>query len=99
MDGYFKALNPAWNELLGYQDDELLRRPYIDFVHPDDRAATIAEASKLAHGIGVVHFRNRYRCKDGGYKSLAWTATPIMGDGTIYAGARDVTDEVRAADT
>jgi PAS domain S-box-containing protein len=94
VDGYFKVLNRAWSETLGYSDAELLSRPYLDFVHPDDRAATIAEASKIADGFPTIHFRNRYRCKNGSYKWLAWMATPAMADGTIYATARDVTDDV-----
>src|ERR1700737_4758790 len=65
LDGYFKVLNRAWSETLGYRDDELLRAPYVDFVHPDDRAATISEATKLGKGFKTVNFRNRYRCKDG----------------------------------
>jgi PAS domain S-box-containing protein len=96
MDGYFKVLNRAWSETLGWADDELLSRPYLHFVHPDDRPATIEEARKLASGTRIVHFRNRYRCRDGSYKWLAWTATPVLDDGTIYAGARDVTHDVAA---
>lgn len=96
IDGYFKVLNQAWSATLGYTDEELLARPYLDFVHPDDRASTVAEASKLAAGFRTVQFRNRYRCKDGSYKWLAWTATPVLADGTIYAGARDVTGEAAA---
>lgn len=94
VDGYFKVLNQAWAETLGYQDGELLRQPYVDFVHPDDRLATIDAASEVADGRKLIHFRNRYRCKDGSYKWLAWTAAPALSDGTIYAGARDVTDQV-----
>jgi len=96
VDGYFKVLNQAWAETLGYEDGELLQRPFIEFVHPDDRAVTIAEADKLARGFRLVHFRNRYRCKDGTYKWLAWSASPALNDGTIYATARNVTEEVVA---
>ncbi len=96
LDGYFKILNQAWSETLGYQDDELLRVPYLEFVHPDDRAATLIEAAKLGKGFKTVNFRNRYRCKDGQYKWLAWTATPVLDNSTIYAAARDITDEVAA---
>lgn len=96
IDGYFKVLNHAWAETLGYEDGELLRRPFIEFVHPDDRAATVAEAAKLAEGFKLVHFRNRYRHKDGTYKWLAWTASPALNDGTIYATARNVTEDVVA---
>jgi two-component system, sensor histidine kinase and response regulator len=46
LDGYLKRVNPAWMKTLGYTEAELLSRPYIDFVHPDDREATRAEAQK-----------------------------------------------------
>ena len=94
VDGYLKVLNQAWSEVLGYQDGELLRRPYLDFVHPDDRDATAQAASQVAAGSRLVHFRNRYRCRNGTYKWLDWTATPALDDGTVYAAARDVTQEV-----
>ena len=93
-DGYFKTLNPAWTRTLGYSHAELLSRPYLDFVHPADRDGTVAEASKIASGFETIHFRNRYRCKDGTYRWLAWTASPAMADGTIYAAARDITNVV-----
>lgn len=76
VDGYFKAVNPAWSRTLGFTSNELLAAPYLDFVHPDDRAATVAEASKMASGSPTVHFRNRYRCKDGSYKWLAGPRRP-----------------------
>jgi PAS domain S-box-containing protein len=96
VDGFFKRLNQAWIETLGYEDGELLQKPFVDFVHPDDRQATIDAAASIATGHKLVRFRNRYRCKDGTYKWLAWTASPALSDGTIYAAARDVTDEVLA---
>ena len=96
VDGYFKVLNPAWARTLGYSTEELTSRPFLDFVHPDDRDSTIAEAAKLACGLQTIYFRNRYRCKDGSYRWLAWTATPAFADGTIFAGARDVTNTVLA---
>lgn len=96
VDGYFKALNPAWTRVLGYSQEELFSRPFIDFVHPDDRAMTAAEASKVADGFPTVHFRNRYRCVDGSYRWLSWTATATLLDGAIYASARDITTAVEA---
>lgn len=96
VDGYFKTVNPAWTRTLGYTRDELLATPYLDFVHPEDRSATIAEASKIASGFPTVHFRNRYRCKDNTYKWLAWTATAALVDGAIYASARDITTQILA---
>jgi PAS domain S-box-containing protein len=99
VDGYFKVLNQAWAETLGYQDGELLSQPFLSFVHPDDRQATIEATASVAGGSKLIHFRNRYRCRNGTYKWLAWSAAPALADGTIYATARDVTHEVRAEAT
>ena len=98
MDGYFKQLNPAWSRTLGFTEAELLARPYMDLVHPDDRASTAAEAENLTSGSTTVHFRNRYLCRDGSYRWLAWTATPAESTKLIYAVARDITQEMEAED-
>ncbi len=95
FDGYFKRLNPAWSATLGFSDEDLTGRPYLDFVHPEDRAATIAEATKLAHGEDTIHFENRYECKNGSYKWLAWTAKQSAPDQLIFAVARDMTAQKR----
>jgi len=89
FDGYFKRLNPSWERILGYTGMELLSRPYLELVHPDDRESTIAEASKLAAGAATVSFENRYRCKDGSYRWLSWTAYPLVGRRVICAVARE----------
>lgn len=89
-DGYFKRLNPAWHEVLGWSIDELKAKPFLDFVHPDDIAETQKEVGKLTTGVSTISFNNRYRCKDGSYKWLSWNTTPF-GD-ILYAAATDVTD-------
>ncbi|HEX8801146.1 MAG TPA: PAS domain S-box protein, partial [Terriglobales bacterium] len=91
-DGYFKHLNPAWEATLGYTREELLARPYLEFVHPDDREATIAEAAHVALGRSTLSFENRYRSKDGTYKWLLWSAIARPEKELIYAIAADVTD-------
>ena len=65
FDGYFRRVNPAWKRGLGYTEDELLSRPFMDFVHPDDREATAAEMQKLIEGREVIYFENRYFHRDG----------------------------------
>ena len=91
-DGYFKYLNPAWETALGYTREELLSRPYIEFVHPDDRSATISEAAHVASGRSTLSFENRYRCKDGSYRWLLWSAVVRAEKGLIYCVAADVTE-------
>ncbi len=91
FDGYFKRLNPAWKNTLGWTLEELQRRPFLEFIHPDDHVATLAEVKKLAHGGHTILFENRYRCKNGSYRWLQWNANSLRGRGQIYAIATDVT--------
>jgi PAS domain S-box-containing protein len=96
-DGYFKRLNPAFTATLGWTVDELLSRPFLEFVHPDDRAATEREVERqVRDGERVLHFVNRYRHKDGSWRWLSWTSMPQPG-GLMFGSARDVT-ELRTAE-
>jgi len=94
-DGYFQRVNPAFQRTLGYSCDELLSRPLIEFVHPDDREKTLDVVRQLAEGIPTVRFLNRYRTKDGPYRTLQWMAMPRPEEGLIYASASDVTEQQR----
>jgi PAS domain S-box-containing protein len=91
-DGYFRQVNPAFETILGWTVEELTARPLIEFVHPDDWAATLSETQKNATGIETTGFENRYRCKDGSYKWLSWRSTSLPDRRLIYAVARDITD-------
>src|SRR5471032_2383078 len=95
-DGYFKWLNPAFTETLGWSMDELLAHPYTYFVHPDDLVATLREVEgQMKAGEKVLHFENRYRHMDGSWRVLAWKSSP-SGE-LMYAVARDVTEQNRLA--
>jgi PAS domain S-box-containing protein len=96
FDGYFKDLNPAWEATLGYSLDELKAVPFIEVIHPDDHAATMAQVSTLGEGGTVVSFENRFRCADGSYRWFLWSATAEPLEGLIYAVARDVTERKHA---
>jgi len=91
-DGYFRRVNHAFERVLGWTSADLLGQPFLHFVHPEDRDATGREVSRLASGIPTTSFENRYRCADGTYKSLLWTAFPEEPTGLLYAVARDMTE-------
>jgi PAS domain S-box-containing protein len=97
-DGHFKRLNPAFTTTLGWSEQELLSRPFLDFVHPDDRVKTTAELERLTYGMPTLSFENRYRCKDGSYRWLSWMAQPQPEAGLIFATARDVTASKQSED-
>lgn len=90
--GYFLRLNPAWEKVLNYSNEELLSNRFLDLVHPDDLTSTRETVTKLALQREVIHFENRYRRKDGTYRLLEWTAAPAGG--LIYAAARDITERL-----
>ena len=92
FDGYFKRVNPAWSSTLGYTREEMLEKPFLEFVHPDDRGKTAKETEGLTKGGETISFENRYRCKDGTYRWLSWNARPLAETGTIFASARDLTE-------
>lgn len=91
-DGFFKHLNPAFPKHLGYPEEELKAKPFLEFVHADDRERTLAEIASLAEGKPTVRFENRYRMRDGSWCWLEWNATPLASEGRIYAIARDITN-------
>ena len=92
LDGYFKYINPAFTRVLGYRAEDLLSKAFIEFVHPDDREATLAAVEQLARGLDIVDFENRYRAADQSWRWLAWRSTSVPEEGLIFASARDVTD-------
>ncbi len=92
FDGFFKQLNPAWERTLGRPREELLSRPWLDFIHPEDREATVRAAEELRSGKTVIRFENRYQCKDGSYRWLSWNAFAQSAENLIFAVTRDITE-------
>ncbi|HKD02772.1 MAG TPA: response regulator [Terriglobales bacterium] len=98
LDGYFKRVNKAWTDVLGYTKEELLTQPWINLVHPDDQEATIAEAAKVFQGYKTMRFRNRCRSKNGSIRWIVWTAAAPADRHFFYATGRDVTEIKRDED-
>ncbi|MGC1373752.1 MAG: PAS domain S-box protein [Candidatus Sulfotelmatobacter sp.] len=98
FDGYFKHVSPAFEKILGFTGEDLLSKPYLEFVHPDDREATQTESARLANGESTFSFENRYLCKDGDYKWILWNAVSVPRQGMIYAVGRDVTESKRTGE-
>ncbi|MBA4385886.1 MAG: hypothetical protein C0410_14200, partial [Anaerolinea sp.] len=93
-DGFFHQLNPQFEQVLGYTFDELLSKPFLDFVHPDDVESTLGAIATLSAQKTVINFINRYRCKDGSYRWIEWHSAP--SGKMIFAAARDITDRKKA---
>ena len=96
FNGHFKRLNPAWEQTLGFTREELMSRPFIEFVHPDDRERTLKQNADVRAGGKALAFENRYLCKDGSYRWFRWNAAPDSAEKVIYSVARDITESKRA---
>jgi len=88
-DGYFKLTNPAFTRVLGWTEEQLTTRPFLDLVHPEDKEATQHEIDKLAEGQPTISFVNRFRTVDGTWKYLKWNSYPETESGLLYAIARE----------
>ncbi|MBF0470693.1 MAG: PAS domain S-box protein, partial [Gammaproteobacteria bacterium] len=93
FDGTIVQTNPGWERLLGYKKSALEGRNFLELIHPEDQAETIAEVEQLAQGKTTFHFENRYRHQNGAYRLLAWSAIASPPRQLIFASAVDITDE------
>jgi PAS domain S-box-containing protein len=94
FDGLRKAVNPAWNHILGHDEETLLTTPFIDLTHPEDRPRLSEAVERLRRGERITDFEDRLLHKDGSWRTVSWTGVP--GDGLFYAIGRDVTDQRQA---
>ncbi|HVP61539.1 MAG TPA: PAS domain S-box protein [Myxococcaceae bacterium] len=92
LDEGFLKVSRSFELTLGWTPEELLGRPFLDLVHPEDVAATGEALRQLVEGQATAGFENRYRCKDGSWRWLAWRSPPpAPGSRVLHAVARDVT--------
>lgn len=90
--GYFCKVNEEWEKQFGWTAKELCSRPYIDFVHPDDLDKTVAAEKQIASGASLSDFRNRYRCKNGSYKTISWDASRYIDGKYTYTTSHVIED-------
>lgn len=93
--GFFIEISRSWTDVLGWSREEFTLRPFIEFVHPEDREMTLAQVRHLYAGTAAEGFRNRYVHRDGSYRWLEWSR-PTVQDKRSYSVARDITREVLA---
>jgi PAS domain S-box-containing protein len=95
-DGYLKRVNPAFEAALGYTGEELQSRPFLDFVHSQDKQRTREAHATVIRGETLRDFENRYVRKDGTVRWLQWRSSGANDEGLIFAVARDVTERRQA---
>ncbi|WP_072680462.1 ATP-binding protein [Arcobacter sp. LA11] len=92
LEGKILQINSGWSKILGYKKEELIDANFIDLIHSADKEKTLDEFLNLAKGVTTFYFENRYKHKNGSYKTLAWSANSIPENGLIYAAAHDITE-------
>lgn len=96
LDGYYKEVNPAFERILGWSEQESLSRPFLEFIHPDDRTAAIQTFARLKSGAPAVNFLDRNICKDGSHRWISWIVIPVAGRDIVFGIGQDVTEQKQA---
>jgi len=92
LDGRFQRINPAFHQVLGFSEEELLAMSLFDLVHPDDHPGTESGYENLANGEPIKWMENRLRTKNGSYKWVTWSYFPVPEEGLAFAVGRDMTE-------
>ena len=92
LDGRFQRINPAFEQVLGFSEEELLDMSLFELVHPDDRPGTESGYESLALGEPIKWMENRLRTREGTYKWVAWSYFPVPEEGLAFAVGRDMTE-------
>lgn len=99
-EGYFEKVNAAFIDRLGYSHEELMKKSFVEFIHPNDVKSTLEEVKKLEDkSYLTLNFTNRYLTKSGEIIYMKWVASPDEETGQLYCAARDITEEVKALET
>ncbi len=97
-NGRFNRINPRFSEFSGHSEQALLSKSIFDFIHPDDVEETRKELEIMKTGTCTTNFINRYRCSDGSFKWMMWSAKYEEESDQIFAAAKDIDEQKRAKD-
>ncbi|MBK7106291.1 MAG: PAS domain S-box protein [Ignavibacteriae bacterium] len=95
FDGYLKEINSTWTKILGWKNKELFSKPWIEFIHKDDKEITQSLIEQKINGIECIQFTNRVMCQDNSFRWLSWNLYSYPQDDIIFGVARDITDNKR----
>jgi PAS domain S-box-containing protein len=98
LDGYYKEVNAAFEHILGWSEQESLARPFLDFIHPEDRAMAVETFARLKAGTPAVNFLDRNICKDGSHRWINWIVVPVPGRDIVFGIGQDITERKLAED-
>ncbi len=96
LAGYFTKINSSFQQILGYEDEEFLAKPFIAFVHEEDVARTLAALGEAAGGNREIYIQNRYTCKDCSYEWIEWKVLALVEEDIFYAVGRNITGRRQA---
>lgn len=91
FDGHFRHINPAFEGTLDWTEEELIGRPILDLVHPEDRLSAVEALSRLKGGSALSGFEIRCLCRDGSLRWISWSAHPAVDESSVFAVGRDIT--------
>ena len=90
-------VNPAFTKIIGYLEEEILNRTFLDFIHPDDVNPMIDMiGEKFRKGRQILNYTSRFRCRDGVYRWLEWVINPIVNRGITFIIGHDITPNILA---
>jgi PAS domain S-box-containing protein len=93
FDGYFKKINQAVTNVLGFSEQEMLKHNITSFFNRENESNFLGDTEKYFEGQSFVNYENRAITKSGKVKWLSWTAVPISEEAVIFAVAKDITEK------
>jgi len=102
VDGDGRRLynSPAYLKVLGYSPEDLNATSSIEQIHPDDRPRVLKAAEKARLSGQGERMEYRVRHKDGSWRTLESTASPIRNEkgqtDKLVIVNRDITERKRA---